>query len=186
MSEANPEQLCVVQPWLFNLRLQQQSVVLLGMRGPDGMDKETWVKPVLRAYRATVLLAAKYGKSLSPKPHDRAAFPGDSFMNYNVMQNPPVNWESPAPFLFGKSFAIDRDWFTVVKVFVGNIDPHNSHFLTHFTHGCEIIGYKHPDKFIAEHFLYLYYKVVEALHFNPETEEQMDERLKDWDREFWS
>jgi hypothetical protein len=56
--------LSVVPRWMNTLPLQQQSVMLLASRGPDGIAKHHPCKNVVRAYRGTVLLAARYGRPL--------------------------------------------------------------------------------------------------------------------------
>jgi hypothetical protein len=54
------------------------------------------------------------------------------------------------------------------------------HFTFHFLYGLEIIGYKHPDDEIRRKSMFYYKGVIEeVLHFNVETEEQMDKRLVD-------
>jgi len=58
-------------------------------------------------------------------------------------------------------------------------DVYPMHWLMHFIHAIEIIGYNYP---ITETRLWwenLYYKLVESLHFNPETVEQNNYRLRD-------
>ena len=54
------------------------------------------------------------------------------------------------------------------------------HFVFHFVYGLEIMAYKHPDKSIRDQAMY-YYKGIseEILHFNIETEDQLDKRLVD-------
>ncbi len=54
------------------------------------------------------------------------------------------------------------------------------HFTFHFTYGLEIIAYKHPEAEIRKTAMYFYKGIIEEiLHFNIETEEQMDGRLQD-------
>lgn len=65
-----------VQPsWCRDLTLQQQSVLLLAARGPDGVEKVNPCKSVVQAYRGEVLVAAKYGRSLE------YGEPADTFMD---------------------------------------------------------------------------------------------------------
>jgi hypothetical protein len=54
-----------VQPeWCRSLTIQQQSVLFLASRGPDGIGKWHPCKDVHRAYRATVLVDAKLGRNI--------------------------------------------------------------------------------------------------------------------------
>lgn len=58
------------------------------------------------------------------------------------------------------------------------------HFATHFLYALEIITYKHPDsenQMVAHRY---YFNLVEGImHFGAESEEQLDLRLADVDRE---
>jgi len=58
-------------------------------------------------------------------------------------------------------------------------DQYNLHWYCHFMHSCEIIGYKHPDEETRDWFNYIYITMATTLHLNIETEQQIDERLKD-------
>jgi hypothetical protein len=54
------------------------------------------------------------------------------------------------------------------------------HYAFHLLHGLEIIGYKHPDEEVAETARNYYHGLARGgLHLNPETSEQLDDRLKD-------
>ena len=44
---------CVFPEWIFRLPMQQQSVLLLGSRGPDGVEKFHPCKDVTRASLAS-------------------------------------------------------------------------------------------------------------------------------------
>ena len=151
-----------VQPeWCLCLPLQQQSVLLLAARGPDGLAKSHPCKDVQRAYRGTVLLAARYGRSL--EWGERA----DSFMSLD-------------------QFADAAVWQDVIDSFFFWVDDLPHHFLMHLLHAAEIIGYKHPDVRFRSRWNEFYRRAVHDLHLNPETEEQMDARLSDWDRKHWA
>jgi hypothetical protein len=79
-----------VQPdWCRDLPIQQQSVLLLAGRGPDGVRKHDACKPVHVAYRACILTAAKYGRSL--RWGERA----DSFMSLDLFasDDPFTGWK---------------------------------------------------------------------------------------------
>lgn len=63
------------------------------------------------------------------------------------------------------------------------LDSYPMHWLLHFTHAIEIIGYKHPDLDTRTFWMHLYVRIVKALHMNPETKDQLDFRLQDGARE---
>jgi hypothetical protein len=53
------------------------------------------------------------------------------------------------------------------------------HYFTHLMHALEIIGYKHPDKLIGDTAKNYYFGLVDFMHLNPETKEQLNKRLED-------
>ncbi len=66
----------------------------------------------------------------------------------------------------------------VVK-FISNLDHYPMHWLIHFTHAIEIIGYYHPHPRIKDFWFTMYVNITHALHFNIETKAQLEERLED-------
>ena len=64
--------------------------------------------------------------------------------------------------------------------FVRHLDHYPMHWVLHFAHACEIVGYRHPDSRIGDFWKDVYVRMVrEGLHLNPETIEQLDSRLGD-------
>lgn len=61
--------------------------------------------------------------------------------------------------------------------FRSNLDHYPHHYCMHVIHAIEIIGYKHPIEGIRDEFGFFYLKLCKGLHVNPETEDQLDERL---------
>lgn len=153
----------VVASWLFSLPLQQQSVVLLGSRGPDFAEKDHPCKKVVRAYRGTVFMAAKFGRFLTVDDE------GDTFMTLRAMRGDDA-WEA-----------------AVTELVESNIAMLGPHYLSHLMHGAQIMGYHHPDRDMGRRWGWLHHRIVHDCfgHSTPETREQMDERLSDWDRQFW-
>jgi hypothetical protein len=151
-----------VQPyWCRRLPVQQQSVMLLASRGPDGVGKYHPCKAVVRAYRGTVLVAAKYGR--------------------------PLDWgEKADTFMSLERFANDAVWRQDVDAFLDAHDELPKHYLAHLMHGAQIVGFKHPDDRFRSRWSGFYHQLVDVFHLNPETEEEMDERLGDWNRDHWS
>ncbi|WP_375458846.1 hypothetical protein [uncultured Enterovirga sp.] len=151
----------VVPDWFQELPLQQQSVLILALRGPDGVEKHHECKHLVRHYRATVLCAAKYGRWL------QVGEAADSFMSMASMSSEAA-WDEQ-----------------VLNPFFDVIDCLPHHYVAHLSHGAEILGYKHPDLLVRGHWLRCYLRFCEDRHHPPETEEQMDTRLSDWNRRQW-
>lgn len=159
--EAQTQNPVSAQPsWCLKLPIQQQSVLLLGSRGPDGIAKAHPCKEVQRAYRGTVIVAAKYGRTLA------WAESGDGFMSLGP-------------------FADADRWETIVDDFFHHADDLPHHFFMHLMHGSEILGYKHPDVRFRDRWRCFYTRCVRELHLVEESEEEMDARLADWQRERW-
>lgn len=146
--------------WFFQLPFQQQSVLCLALRGPDGVRKHHPMKDIQRCYRGTVLKAARYGRFLE------VGEKADSFMSME---------------LFGNR----HDWGRTRKAYFDTIDELPHHFHMHMMHGAEILGYKHPNLIIAGQWQTFYYDCCDDAHVPPETHEQMEIRLSDWNREYW-
>lgn len=149
-----------IPEWFTRLPVQQQSVLMLALRGPDGVGKHHPAKGVHRCYRATILRAAYYGRWLVIG--ERA----DTFMDLENFHHWPT-------------------WADEVKTFFAHVDELPHHYAAHLAHGAQILGYKHPDLLFRSRWDYFYEQWCDDLHVNPETEEQMDERLNDWGRVHW-
>jgi len=154
------KQLSVQPEWCWYLPLQQQSVLFLAARGPDGVAKASPCKAVQVAYRASVFMAGRFGRML--EWGEKA----DSFMSLDV-------------------FAVPSLWNGAVDDFFKHGDSLPHHYLMHLMHGAQILGYKHPDKRFSERWFAFYLRMVEDLHLHTESESEMDHRLGDWDRRYW-
>src|SRR5262245_49805344 len=155
----------VFQDWLFttNLTMQMQSVLVLACRGPDSTAKFHPTKLVVARYRASVLKAAYSGRALMPGEGESTTFMTlEGFNRIDV-------WDD----------VILRAWFE-------HIDEVPHHYIMHLMHGAQIIGYKHPDPTFRKRWNDFYLRSCHDLHLTPETEYQMDRRLCDWDRKYWS
>jgi hypothetical protein len=150
----------VFPDWMAGLTMQQQSVLILAARGPDGIAKLHPCKDVVRAYRGTVLKAARYGRLL------KWGEIADSFMSMDLI-------------------ADRHSWMRIVKAFFGVVDSLPHHYYLHLAHGAEILGYKHPDIDVRGAWNWFYLKCCEDMHLTPETEDEMDARLSDWDQNEW-
>ena len=70
-----------------------------------------------------------------------------------------------------------------LHIFCNNLDHYPVHWLMHFIHAVEIVGYKHPDMDIRVKYAIIYGLLCQGLHLNPESEVEMDKRLLDPDPE---
>lgn len=146
--------LSVLQPWVMELPLMQQAVLLTAMRGPDGIRKDHTVKVLMRWYRRGVLLSAFHARAfLDPYEDDGGSFTGP-------LRRPDH---------------IER----YVGDYLRHVDELPHHFQLHFMHGAEILGYKHPDDYVREFWYAFYQSIVADAHLSPEPVEKMDKRLSD-------
>ncbi len=53
------------------------------------------------------------------------------------------------------------------------------HWVSHLMHAYEVVGYRHPDLTLGDSAFVIYVRLVEALHLNIESKEQMIERLSE-------
>jgi hypothetical protein len=71
----------------------------------------------------------------------------------------------------------EEDWPHAMADFLRSIDHYPNHWLLHFMHACEIVGYKHPNLDVQQAFSTLYVKLVHKFHLRIETEAELDVRL---------
>ena len=141
----------VLNDWVQELTMMQQSVLLSAIRNADGIAKFHPQKMLMKWYRRCVLKSAFDGREL--RDYDEPG--GGSFTG-------PVK---------DINFALDE--------FVTARDGMTLHYYAHTMHAFEILGYKHPELVIRQFWHRGYVRMAEALHLWPETEEQMDLRLGD-------
>jgi hypothetical protein len=152
---------CVFQDWIFNVNMQQQSVLIQALRGPDGFAKYHPCKTLVRHYRATILKAAHYGR--------------------------PLRAEDPEPptFMSISQFAKYRQWYPVLTDYFQHVDELPMHYHMHMIHAAQIVAYKHPDATMRNRWLEFYGKACDEMHLPMESEAVMDQRLADWERAHW-
>lgn len=151
----------VFQDWLFDLTMQQQSVLVLACRGPDGIAKFHPTKQIVVRYRATVLKAAYLGRPMRIDEGDDTTFM--SLLNFSDGEN----------------------WRVLTNAFFDSVDELPHHYYMHLMHGAQIAGFKHPDELFRTRWGVFYERCCHDLHLHPETEERMDSRLGDWNRRHW-
>jgi hypothetical protein len=71
----------------------------------------------------------------------------------------------------------DEQWDHKVADFLRSIDHYPNHWLLHWMHACQIVGYYHPDEAISTPFFLLYRRLVKKFHLNPETLYELEQRL---------
>lgn len=65
-----------------------------------------------------------------------------------------------------------------VDAFFGSWDQCPLHWLFHFLHAAEIVGYRHPNPCLRSFWSGFYRRAVDALHLEPESKETMQHRLR--------
>lgn len=157
----------VIQPWVMELPLMQQTVLLTAIRGPDGTQKYGPTKMLLRWYRRCVLYSAM-DQRIIEDPVDTG---GGSFTG------PSCKTTVDEPFW-------QPHMSKVVDEYLQAVDGIPHHFQLHFIHAAEIVGYKHDIPHIRRWWHAVYLRLVNDMHLHPETEAELDERLGD-SREGW-
>ncbi len=163
----------VLQPWVNDISMMQQTVLLTAIRGPDGLPKYGSIKMLLRWYRRCVLLSAMDGKVLdTPYEPNGGSFTGPSCQSPSTCTNVPemMDWRPSLN--------------AIVDEYLRTLDGVPHHFQMHLMHAIEIVGYKHPDPLIKSWWNEVYHRLVNDFHLHPETEAELDARLGD-NREGW-
>lgn len=173
----------VLQPWLADLSMMQQTVVIELARGPDGLTKYHVSKYVLRWFRRCFLYSAMDRRILkTPYEEGGGSFTGPSYK---------IEWSSGLPqrIICGSNLVLadasidahhwELPMHNLVSEYIRGADELPHHWYRHFMHGVEILGYKHPDDRIRHFWNLTYIRFCRDLHLNPEVEEQMDKRLGD-------
>lgn len=176
----------VLQPWVNDLSMMQQTVVIELARGPDGLTKYHISKYLLRWFRRCFLYSAlDSGEQCKPvilvTPDEKGggSFTGPSyhFVDYTDGSSMCV----AGTYMFsanrgdGWSFIMQQ----IVGEYIRGADELPHHWYRHFMHGVEIMGYKHPDEHIRQFWHQVYTRLCRDLHLNPETIEQLNSRLGD-------
>ncbi len=150
----------VLQPWVEKLSFMQQSVLITSCRGPDGLSKNHVSKVILRWLRRCFLYTA-FGRKIFVDPYELG---GGSFTG-------------PCP---AKYDSVED----VFSEYLQSVDEVPHHFHLHLMHAAEIIGYKHPMAMVRNQWYNFYKACVDDAHLNVETEEEMDYRLGDNEKQW--
>lgn len=141
----------VVQDWMQNITWKQQTVVLAAMRGCDGVGKDDVSKKVHKLMRACVL--------------ENAGTKNTGFMATDL-----ADWHDDQVY---------TERMNRVYEFRRDIDKYPTHYILHFMHAAEIIGFNHPDEKVRQFWEQAYLVFVNAMHLQPEIKAENDFRLRD-------
>jgi hypothetical protein len=144
----------ILQPWVESLGLRHQGVIVSAMRGCDNAERDDASKKIQRLLRGAVL-ESHCGRSVKPASY--------------IMTEPDAN-----------------AWQAMVKPFIDSHDHYPNHYVLHFLHACEIIGYHGPrdEPVYSDRWRGVYFTLCYKFHINPETKEQLDQRLNADEIEF--
>lgn len=166
----------VLQDWVAELPLMQQTVLLTAIRGPDGVRKHHVSKLVLRWLRRCILISA-FDRCVLTTPWDErgGSFTGNSITKAGEEQFWYINEAGSA--------LVHHNWpqsmNDVFSAYIKATDELPHHFQAHVRNAVEILGYRHPDNVIRASWDQFYLRLCDDLHVNPETATQMAYRLGD-------
>ncbi len=144
------ERRSVLQNWVMELPLREQGTLLTAVRGCDSEPK-SWTKTGVAYSQGRRLTAFIRFCFMNPAdPREVSREEGAFFMR-----------DPPSPFKPSEFGHLPQHWYS------------------HAMHALEIIGYRHPDGKIAEQAEVLYRRMVDNMHLNPETADEMIERLSE-------
>lgn len=141
----------VLNPWVEDLKLMQQSVLLAMVRNSDGIPKHHAQKPLIKWLRRCILKSA--------------------FDNRHMMtpdEKGGGNFTGPV-----------EDINAALDEFIWARDEMSHHYFNHAMHAFQILGYKYPDPEYQLFWLRAYLRMVDCCHLRPESEADMDMRLGD-------
>ena len=146
----------VLQPWVEELPMMQQGVLLSAVRAPDGVSKNHPSKLIWRWLRRCFLISA-FEHRIIARPNELG---GGSFTG-------PV-----------------KDAWAAAQAYFYHVDsiPHHAHM--HMVHAAEMLGFKHPDFIVRAFWNDFYIEAANDMHLAVEMEDEMDRRLSD-DEEQW-
>jgi hypothetical protein len=140
----------VLQQWVMELPLREQGTLLTCVRGCDDEPK-IWTSTGVSYSSGRRLTAFIRWCFMVPADEREINIQEGAFM----MSTPP-NLFKPSEF--------------------GHLPQH---WYSHAMHALEVVAYRHPNNHIAGLALNLYMKMVDNLHLQPESKEQMIKRLSD-------
>lgn len=172
------------QEWVTRLSIMMQSVLFAAVRAPDGLRKDHPVKVIMRWYRRSVLVSAFDGKPLDdPFSPGGGSFTGPFLWQHHhdfltpVGSRTPVGtrnmWFSTTPERHWEMFGFMRG------VYLRHVDEMPHHFQLHMMHAAQIVGEYHPNLHTRGWWNTFYLMIVNDAHLQPESREDLEERLSD-------
>jgi hypothetical protein len=125
---------------------------------------EQWVSEL--SYKMQTVLLAGF-RGCDGKNKEDVSKPLSRYLRSIILKNADITTK----------FMVDDIMHNEIDAFIEDIDSYPMHWLLHFTHACEIVGYKHPEIEVRKKFNNIYNKICWQFHMNPETEPQLDFRL---------
>lgn len=131
---------------------------------------QEWLAEVCTLKQQTVLLSALRGCDGRPKedPSKPVTRAFRATILYSAHKNP-----GDQTFMQSNPHGAVRAWLN------DGVDSYPMHWLIHFMHAIEIVGYKHPNERVATFWLGVYCQLCDVLHLRPETKSTLDRRLAD-------
>lgn len=171
----------VQQYWVRKLPLMQQSVLFAAIRGPDGIRKNHPVKVLMRWFRRCTLLSAMDRRSIL-NPFEKG---GGSFTGPFTVHHAKEFCE----LYDNNQYELNRDdikyaFDNMRKVYLEHVDELPHHFQLHFMHAAQIVGVHHSQNDIRKWWKEFYLMIVNDMHLQPETDENMNRRLSDNEKEW--
>lgn len=153
----------VLQEWVNEIPLKEAGVVVMALRGPDGVRKEHPSKNVVRAFRAVTMVSGVTGRPLTL---------GEDVGEF--MQMHRIGCPDPAM------------WNETMRLFFAEWDSYNVHFLLHLMHAASIVGFRHPNEMIMKRWWDFYITGCGAAHLMPEVPHLIRYRLRSPPRDHWT
>lgn len=146
----------VLQDWVLELPLREQGTMLTGVRGCDVVPKHP------------PTIDERYGCSTGEGCVERQL---SAFFRYCVL-NAADPREIDVPGAWFQSRPPEQ-WKPSQ---LGHLPLH---WYSHLMHSFEVIAYRHPDHALAAQAMEIYMRLVNNLHLNCETKQQMISRLSE-------
>lgn len=174
----------VLQEWVSEIPMMQQTVLLTAVRGPDGVTKYHPSKYLLRWYRRCLLLSAMDGRTIEdPYEENGGSFTGPTMKCY-VTPDGVGYCYTPLAVDGVKCDTVVQALDITATEYIKSLDAVPHHYQLHFMHAVEILGYKHPRSDIRKWWNTLYERLVNDMHLRSEPENDLDQRLGD-SRDQW-
>lgn len=131
---------------------------------------QDWVMALPLRHQGTLLAAVRGCDSVPKRPYDSTARQLVGYLRWTFMV-PADPSEIGIPGAFMQNHPPSPHWRP------SDIGHLPEHFYTHLMHAYEVVGYECPHHEIAEECQFIYLKLVDNLHLQPETRERMNVRL---------